>query len=63
MSFIKDPKQPRVYHFTKTKAELQIEDLLLRLEALENEAMSRNLHFKPPEPPEGFERKTVSKAR
>lgn len=43
--------------------ELEKEDLLLRLEALEQEAKLRNPEFQVPEPPKGLERKKASQAQ
>lgn len=40
----------------KTPGELEKEDLLLRLEALEQEAKRKNPEFRVPEPPTGLER-------
>jgi hypothetical protein len=47
----------------RTAEELEGEDLLLRLEALEQEARLRNPAFQVPEPPKGLERKKASQAQ
>ncbi len=55
----RDPKQPEVYYFRQSKNELEKEDLLLRLEALEGEAKLRNPAFQVPDPPVGLERRKI----
>lgn len=59
----RDPKQPGVYYFRQSEEELEKEDLLLRLEALEGEAKLRNPEFRVPEPPKGLERRKTSRAQ
>lgn len=45
----------------KTPEELEKEDLLLRIEALEREMTQQNPSFKVPDPPKGLKRQQVSK--
>lgn len=53
---VRVPEKPRA----KTPEELEREDLLARLEALEAEARRKNPEFKVPEPPAGLERRRVT---
>lgn len=50
-------KQVTVVERKRTPQELEKEDLLLRLEALEAEARRKNPAFQVPEPPTGLERR------
>ena len=56
---IRGEKQVTVVERKRTADELEKEDLLLRLEALETEARRKNPDFKIPEPPKGLERRQV----
>lgn len=47
----------------RTPNELEKEDLLLRLEALEQEARLRNPDFRIPDPPVGLQRRKSSQAQ
>ncbi len=49
---VRVPEKPRA----KTPEELEREDLLARLEALEAEAKRKNSEFKVPDPPKGYDR-------
>jgi len=60
---IRSGKQVTVVERKRTPDELEREDLLLRLEALEQEARLRNPAFQVPEPPKGLERKKASQAQ
>jgi hypothetical protein len=50
-------QQITVVERKRTPGELEKEDLLLRLEALEAEARHKNPAFQVPEPPTGLERR------
>jgi hypothetical protein len=54
---IRNGKQVTVVERRLTSKELEKEDLLLRIEALETEAKLRNPAFQVPEPPSGLQRR------
>jgi hypothetical protein len=60
---IRSGKQVTVVERKRTPDELEKEDLLLRLEALEAEARRKNPEFRVPEPPMGLERRKSSQAQ
>lgn len=60
---IRNGKQVTVVERKRTPDELEKEDLLLRLEALEQEAKLKNPAFQVPEPPKGLERRKTSRAQ
>ena len=60
---IRSGKQVTVVERKRTPDELEKEDLLLRIEALETEAKRKNPAFQVPEPPKGLERRKTSRAQ
>jgi hypothetical protein len=60
---IRSGKQVTVVERKRTPDELEREDLLLRLEALEQEAKLRNPEFQVPEPPVGLQRRKATQAQ
>lgn len=60
---IRSGKQVTVVERKRTPDELEGEDLLLRLEALEQEAKLRNPEFRVPEPPAGLQRRQTTQAQ
>lgn len=60
---IRNGKQVTVVERKRTPDELEKEDLLLRLEALEQEAKLRNPEFRIPDPPVGMQRRKASQAQ
>ena len=60
---IRSGKQVTVVERKRTPDELEREDLLLRLEALEQEAKRKNPAFQVLEPPDGLQRRKTSRAQ